>query len=128
MSEKLNEDRHYYFYAKHHYLRSDDIFDDLRVIHSEWNGIELKYVTKYNVIERLISIVKPIIESGDGGDNLFSLIADISPLDRLSGKEVDNYNFDESVANACLIILGHQVTSKIKYNLGEPDFNLLKKS
>jgi len=62
----MNSYTHFYLYAKGHYMKSDDIIDDLKYILSERSAIPVERCLATDIVDILLSLVyKHITESGN---------------------------------------------------------------
>jgi hypothetical protein len=111
MSEYDCCDRHLYLYAKEWYKKSDDILQDLKIIVGERSGLYPEHITENDIL-----IV----------------------LSELVWKHLKNYTWsafyqflfdcrDRGFIPAFLTVLDLTKKSKIGFDLGEPDYNILPK-
>lgn len=134
----MNEDRHFYLYAKGHYKKTN-IIDDLVTIYSKIYGGDLideteklKYISGI-----LVNLVKHHMFKYD--NTFFEFIAEISPensyrtgyyhkLNKFlleKNENLEEYNFDKAVIYKCNSILLLTKVIDIPFELGEPDENIL---
>lgn len=124
--EMLNADSHVYLYAKGHYAKSKNMFNDLRKIYAIRNGVDAKDITDWNILEMMLSLTYQHIKSEYAFKEFVSHLfktyrkKTLFPLFGISTKR--------KLLKQILITLGlTQVKDgeKILIPLDEPDFTIL---
>jgi len=134
-----NSDSHFYLYGKDWYKKSDNIFDDLRLLLANYSDVPLSDITHWHVMDRLLQIVD--IEVQKTVHIFYDFGRQILPQhtwevgyyhttdnhsNRFEISKVSNeYDVMYAMAYKCLHIMRHTNTSHIEGGLCRPDFNIL---
>ena len=139
MPAALNPYRHFYLYAKHWYKRTD-VVEDLRVILSNYCGIELQYITKADVYHMMLDIAlslasknpylqRNIIDNSSPDEGWkVGYATKSSPrfVTGPAGATLPDYDYQTAFIYACKSFLC--LTDRGQFgNLGEPDYTILTK-
>ena len=119
----MNSYTHFYLYAKGHYMKSDDIIDDLKYILSERSAIPVERCLATDIVDILLSLVyKHITESGNPEMYFKDFILKLKrPF--LCKNVITYEEMKLSIIKSSLIIL--EMTNVKDLNLGEVDGNIL---
>lgn len=138
-------DRHYYLYAKGHYEKSDDVYEDLQKIQGAWCGCNPNIIRKWHIHQKLIELAfRTIQKSGNPFHQFFQFVGDIAPENRWKVNSFDKdwttvpmderekieiENYWTAVTKKCLSILCsvrvRNDHGEIILNLGKPDQAIL---
>ncbi len=118
----MNNLRHYYLYAKHHYVRNEHIMFDLKKIHSRWCGMGYEYVTKEMILVKLLELTFHHIKNDT---HFIDFVNDLLPGNRWKyGTGVQDELELVTVRN-CLSILALTSLDTIPFEIGLGDKTLL---
>lgn len=117
MTLELNENRHFYLYAKNWYERHaigwHNTMYDLKLLQEDYCGVNIDYLTDDMIIGKMIELA---YKSMKGKDSIvLRFMENLASTDK-----------DATVLGLCLSMLA--ITPKsVCGELGEPDYNLLGK-
>jgi hypothetical protein len=100
---------HFYLYAKGHYVRSLNVFDDLRVILSDYTGINFDNLSNADILNKLLSICEPFIINKKGFIGFVEFVSRLDPNSVWSQK-----NFHKDLVSVCLNVLSIQSVESIE--------------
>ena len=63
VKEKLNADSHVYLYAKKHYVKSKNPFNDLRKIYALRNGVDAQFISDGDILGMMLTLTYQHIKS-----------------------------------------------------------------
>ena len=117
-------DKHYFLYAKGWYKKTD-LWEDLKIIQGNYCYIEPKYITKNDIIQKLLDIAVNImlLNSNDSKRQIISFIngCNITEFWKVNAKV-----YHEAVALNSLSVMRFTITESLNPEI-DCDFNLLPK-
>lgn len=126
----MNEYRHFYLYAKHHYKHSDDIIEDLKHILGQYVGSDIKYLHATDIANKLLEITGPHIRESQ--HHLEAFISDIfHQADLYRGKlfgpqmPVETVDLIRAMLSILEFTCVYDDQKKVILELGEPDPKVL---
>lgn len=131
MKTELNPLRHYYLYAKGWYIKSDDLFADLKQIHAQWCAVSAEHLDRCHVVTKLLELAYVHIKACSDDRLFVEFVNDIHPENMwkicslVQGKDDDHY---ARVVRKCLSILCLTSKEQFPFDLGKPDYSILPKS
>lgn len=133
-TSKLNPLRHYYLYAKGHYHRSENIFDDLKQIHSQWCAVSAEHLEDECIVVKLLEMTYTHIAACSDDRMFIEFVSDIHPrntwkagsklADRATSWETEE-GYWLRVARKCLSMLSITSRDQWPFDLGEADAKVL---
>ena len=114
---KKNKDRHFWLFSKLHYGNvSDNVIEKLKVLQSEYSGVETKFIEERFIVSHLIEIVENI----PGRTTLLDFLSSIEPHNvwKIGFKNKEKYDFNKAIILSCLQIMSDTKVSDIEGELG----------
>lgn len=125
--EKLNPFRHYFFYAKGHY-RKTELMHDLKVIQCDYVGCDLSCgITPTDIISVTTKAIESILTKRNTNP-IDSYIDYLLSYGKVNRSPYEFANLPEAIILANLGVMRHSTIDEIEGSLGKPDFNLLRKA
>ena len=125
MSEE-NPSRHFYLYAKNHYLRTDLKTDLLKILEN-YTGTPVEYLK----VGDLVAVLLPIAYKHINNEHQFTnfIYKNLSKTESIIGKiETEPVEHYLIILETCLSTLVTVKVDDIDFKLGEIDENILPKS
>jgi len=115
-------DKHYFLYAKGWYKKTD-LWEDLKIIQGNYCGIEPEYISKNDVIQKLLDITIDIMLIKDSKRQIISFIngCNVTEFWKVNAKV-----YSEAVALNALSVMRFTKTEYLNPKK-DCDFNLLPK-
>jgi len=117
-------DKHYFLYAKGWYKKTD-LWEDLKIIQSNYCNIDSKYITKNDIIQKLLDIAVDIMFL-NSNDSKRQVISFITRCNITEYWKVNAKNYNEAVALNSLSLMRYTKTEYLNPEK-DCDFNLLPK-
>jgi len=118
-------DRHFFLYAKGHYMRSEDVISDMKTLISIRSGMAREYAKPEYAIQVMAPYVLPYIK-----DRLLEFLDDITPGSNwrcgdIKKQVMDREEFHRAVIYKFLSVLALTKVVDIPFALGGADSDVL---
>lgn len=118
MADKLDNNRHFYLYAKHHYQETE-MFEDLKTIMAHYCGGKKEHMRNQDIMGKLGELAYVHLN-----ESIFRVFIDNVSSDPLFPND-PVLPTQEVVCKQLLYILRFRTVGEIPFELGQPDPNVL---
>lgn len=113
----LDNNRHFYLYAKYHYQETN-LFEDLKIVLAHYCGTDKKYLRDRDIIGKLSELASTHLNV-----SIFRTFIDNIWCPPYT--ENTKISIEEALCRELLRILRLRTISEISFELGNPDSNIL---
>ncbi len=123
-NDELFDRRHIMLYAKGHYLRSEDLMADMKLLVAERSAMSPENVRDRDIFRTVCDLAIPLLlASGNPKHQIEKLLGNV-----LKEADIDATLSVSSIISALLSFLAGVKTREVIIDLGKPDYSILPAS